>query len=101
MFGVRLTGEDARSSKPDLNTKRFGNINASDERSELFTGGAPMDNEQPVLIRPTRDSDVEAMLAIYRRHKLRGLVQRRCSRFSSTFLFYLRHRCCNAVKRSR
>jgi phosphinothricin acetyltransferase len=32
-----------------------------------------MDNEQPVLIRPSRDSDVEAMLAIYRRHIRQGV----------------------------
>src|SRR5271169_6420643 len=32
-----------------------------------------MDNEQPVLIRPSRDTDVEAMLAIYRRHIRHGI----------------------------
>ena len=32
-----------------------------------------MDNEQPVLIRPSRDGDVEAMLAIYRHHIRRGI----------------------------
>ena len=32
-----------------------------------------MDNEQPVLIRPSRDTDVEAMLAIYRRHIRHGV----------------------------
>ena len=32
-----------------------------------------MDNEQAVFIRPTRDSDVEAMLAIYRRHIRQGI----------------------------
>ena len=30
-------------------------------------------NEQPILVRPSRDSDVEAMLAIYRRHIRRGV----------------------------
>ncbi|HVX76792.1 MAG TPA: GNAT family N-acetyltransferase [Bradyrhizobium sp.] len=30
-------------------------------------------NEPPVVIRPTRDGDVEAMLAIYRRHIRRGI----------------------------
>ncbi len=30
-------------------------------------------NEQPVLVRPSRDSDVEAMLAIYRHHIRRGI----------------------------
>jgi len=32
-----------------------------------------MDNVQPVLIRPSRDTDVEAMLAIYRRHIRHGV----------------------------
>lgn len=32
-----------------------------------------MDNEQPVIIRPTRNSDVEAMMAIYRRHIRHGI----------------------------
>jgi phosphinothricin acetyltransferase len=32
-----------------------------------------MTNEGPVLIRPSRDGDVEAMLAIYRQHIRRGI----------------------------
>jgi L-amino acid N-acyltransferase YncA len=32
-----------------------------------------IDNEPPVLVRPSRDTDVEAMLAIYRRHIRRGI----------------------------
>jgi L-amino acid N-acyltransferase YncA len=32
-----------------------------------------VENELRVLVRPTRDSDVEAMLAIYRRHIRRGV----------------------------
>jgi L-amino acid N-acyltransferase YncA len=32
-----------------------------------------MANEQPVIIRPSRDADVEAMLAIYRHHIRRGI----------------------------
>ena len=32
-----------------------------------------MENEQPVSIRPSRDDDVEAMLAIYRHHIRRGI----------------------------
>ena len=31
------------------------------------------DNEPPVLVRPSRDGDVEAMLAIYRQHIRRGI----------------------------
>jgi L-amino acid N-acyltransferase YncA len=31
------------------------------------------DNEPPVLVRPSRDADVEAMLAIYRQHIRRGI----------------------------
>jgi phosphinothricin acetyltransferase len=34
---------------------------------------AAIDNEPPVLVRPSRDTDVEAMLAIYRRHIRRGI----------------------------
>jgi hypothetical protein len=34
-----------------------------------------MANEQPVLVRPSRDSDVEAMLSIYRRHIRRGIEE--------------------------
>src|SRR3974377_1502013 len=33
----------------------------------------PLANEQPILVRPSRDSDVEAMLAIYRHHIRRGV----------------------------
>ena len=32
-----------------------------------------MTNNQQVLVRPSRDSDVEAMLAIYRHHIRRGI----------------------------
>ena len=34
-----------------------------------------MDNVQPVVIRPSRDADVDAMLAIYRRHIRRGIEE--------------------------
>jgi phosphinothricin acetyltransferase len=34
-----------------------------------------MENEQPVTIRPSRDADVDAMLAIYRHHIRRGIEQ--------------------------
>jgi L-amino acid N-acyltransferase YncA len=34
-----------------------------------------MTNEQPVIVRPSRDSDVEAMLAIYRHHIRRGVEE--------------------------
>jgi L-amino acid N-acyltransferase YncA len=34
-----------------------------------------MDNERPVVIRPSRDADVEAMLAIYRRYIRRGIEE--------------------------
>jgi L-amino acid N-acyltransferase YncA len=34
-----------------------------------------IDNEGPVLIRPHRDDDIEAMLAIYRRHIHRGIEE--------------------------
>ena len=34
-----------------------------------------MTNEQPVLVRPSRDSDVEVMLAIYRHHIRRGVEE--------------------------
>ena len=34
-----------------------------------------MENEQPVVIRPSRDADVEAMLAIYRHHIRRGIEE--------------------------
>jgi L-amino acid N-acyltransferase YncA len=33
----------------------------------------PIDNEQRILVRPTREGDVEAMLSIYRRHIRRGV----------------------------
>src|SRR6201996_6181749 len=33
------------------------------------------DNEFPILVRPSRDTDVEAMLAIYRRHVRRGVEE--------------------------
>lgn len=34
-----------------------------------------METEPPILIRPSRDSDVEAMLAIYRHHIRRGIEE--------------------------
>ena len=34
-----------------------------------------MTNQQPVLVRPSRDGDVEAMLAIYRHHIRRGVEE--------------------------
>src|SRR6201995_5853873 len=34
-----------------------------------------LDNETRILVRPSRDSDVEAMLAIYRRHIRRGVEE--------------------------
>ena len=34
-----------------------------------------MQNELPVVVRPSRDSDVEPMLAIYRRHIRRGIEE--------------------------
>jgi L-amino acid N-acyltransferase YncA len=34
-----------------------------------------MTDEQPVIVRPSRDSDVDAMLAIYRRHIRRGVEE--------------------------
>jgi L-amino acid N-acyltransferase YncA len=34
-----------------------------------------MDNQQPILVRPSRDSDVEAMMAIYRRHIRHGVEE--------------------------
>ncbi|WP_295849912.1 N-acetyltransferase family protein [Tardiphaga sp.] len=33
----------------------------------------PREHEQPVVVRPSRDGDVEAMLAIYRRHIRHGI----------------------------
>jgi phosphinothricin acetyltransferase len=43
--------------------------------SAAETAGSPMMSEQPVVIRPSRDSDVEAMLAIYRNHIRRGIEE--------------------------
>ena len=34
-----------------------------------------LDNDLPILVRPSRDSDVEAMLTIYRRHIRRGIEE--------------------------
>src|ERR1700750_3220465 len=34
-----------------------------------------MDNQQPILVRPSRDSDVDAMMAIYRRHIRHGVEE--------------------------
>ena len=34
---------------------------------------SPIANELPILVRPSRDTDVEAMLSIYRRHIRRGI----------------------------
>ena len=37
--------------------------------------GQDMTNDQPLLVRPSRDGDVEAMLAIYRHHIRRGVEE--------------------------
>src|ERR1700759_4113640 len=34
-----------------------------------------LDNETRILVRPSRDSDVEAMITIYRRHIRRGIEE--------------------------
>jgi phosphinothricin acetyltransferase len=39
----------------------------------IETNGEGITDDPPVLIRPSRDSDVEAMLAIYRHHIRRGI----------------------------
>jgi L-amino acid N-acyltransferase YncA len=39
----------------------------------LDADNPPIDNEQRILVRPTREGDVEAMLSIYRRHIRRGV----------------------------
>jgi L-amino acid N-acyltransferase YncA len=39
------------------------------------TTSPPATNEQPVVVRPSRDGDVEAMLAIYRHHIRRGIEE--------------------------
>jgi phosphinothricin acetyltransferase len=38
-------------------------------------GGMPSEHERPVVVRPSRDTDVEAMLAIYRRHIRHGIEE--------------------------
>lgn len=38
-------------------------------------GGMPSKHERPIVVRPSRDSDVEAMLAIYRRHIRHGIEE--------------------------
>jgi len=37
--------------------------------------GMPSEREQPIIVRPSRDTDVEAMLAIYRRHIRHGIEE--------------------------
>jgi phosphinothricin acetyltransferase len=37
------------------------------------SNNAPITNEPPILVRPSRDTDVEAMLSIYRRYIRRGV----------------------------
>jgi hypothetical protein len=38
----------------------------------IVTNDNNMTNDQPLLIRPSRDGDVEAMLVIYRRQRRAG-----------------------------
>ena len=40
---------------------------------KVSSDNAPIANEPPILVRPSRDTDVEAMLSIYRRHIRRGV----------------------------
>ena len=42
---------------------------------KLAPEGAPAAREPPILVRPTRDGDIEAMLSIYRRHIRRGIEE--------------------------
>jgi L-amino acid N-acyltransferase YncA len=37
--------------------------------------GMPREHEHPIVVRPSRDTDVEAMLAIYRRHIRHGVEE--------------------------
>ena len=41
----------------------------------IETAIPPMTNDAPVLVRASRDGDVEAMLAIYRHHIRRGIEE--------------------------
>jgi L-amino acid N-acyltransferase YncA len=41
----------------------------------LASDTAPAAHDAPILVRPSRDSDVEAMLSIYRRHIRRGVEE--------------------------
>jgi len=41
----------------------------------MQTKNTAITNELPVLVRPSRDGDVEAMLSIYRRHIRRGIEE--------------------------
>jgi L-amino acid N-acyltransferase YncA len=38
-----------------------------------YSDSVPIASEPPILVRPSRDTDVEAMLSIYRRHIRRGV----------------------------
>jgi L-amino acid N-acyltransferase YncA len=42
-------------------------------RAPTEPAGSTMPNDQPIVVRPSRDGDVEAMLAIYRHHIRRGV----------------------------
>lgn len=48
-------------------------------------GGSPAAEAAPVIVRPSRDEDVNAMLDIYRRHIMRGssrplhMIRKPCS----------------------
>lgn len=37
--------------------------------------GSPLESDRPIIVRPSRDSDVEAMLTIYRHHIRRGIEE--------------------------
>jgi hypothetical protein len=42
-------------------------------RMKASSDNAPIANKPPILVRPSRDTDVDAMLSIYRRHIRRGV----------------------------
>jgi len=46
-----------------------------DEVPENATRADPANSERAVIVRPSRDADVEAMLAIYRHHVRRGIEE--------------------------
>jgi ornithine decarboxylase/arginine decarboxylase len=71
----QLRGRDSRRLQGRRASGRRDYMRGLGMNRPMQSKNPGMANELPVLVRPSRDSDVEAMLSIYRRHIRRGIEE--------------------------